>query len=236
MRSLRRWGAQAFAERELTADRGWAIRVLSIETQKVSGDKGGRVRFRSTVALTSPSRSFPSKTTLEGEAASVDLLGQALSDRIASWISSLADTQLIRTPPDDLANTRAGAASLPMVGDASKTPEPNTSKKTIAMPAVMVLERGSADGEWLTRLFVESETGLLIRKEVDRATAALPAGEWLLARVSVEGAQLDDKAYEHVALALSSRYDVARLDDARRVHFFGVRKANNNTGFGVPSR
>jgi hypothetical protein len=93
-----------------------------------------------------------------------------------------------------------------------------------AMPAVFAIERMSRFRDFLERVFVETGSGRVVRHEIIPAPdryASRP-GDWLLSRVTAEGANLSPEGYETFARALAGRYDLRQVDDAAHYHFFGV--------------
>lgn len=49
-------------------------------------------------------------------------------------------------------------------------------------------------------------------------------GEWLLARLTIEGLWLPRDSDEALARSLAPSYDLCALDDAERYQFFGPRE------------
>ena len=94
-------------------------------------------------------------------------------------------------------------------------------------PPVFLAERVSQLRDFVERVYVETRTGVVLRHEVvpnaDHAYAR--PGDWLLSRRTPEGVVLSPEGYEAWARALAARYDLRRVDDAARYHFFGVRGA-----------
>lgn len=93
-----------------------------------------------------------------------------------------------------------------------------------AMPTVFAIERMSRYRDFLERVFVETGTGRVVRHEISPAPdryASRP-GDWLLSRVTAEGAHLSPEGYEAFARSLANRYDLRQVDDATHYHFFGV--------------
>jgi hypothetical protein len=95
------------------------------------------------------------------------------------------------------------------------------------LPPVFLIERISRYRNFLERVFVDTESGRVLRHEiVPNADPALGRpGEWLLSRKTPEGIVLSPESYEAYAHALATRYDLRTVDDAYRYHFFGVRPA-----------
>jgi hypothetical protein len=93
------------------------------------------------------------------------------------------------------------------------------------LPPAFMIERISRYRSFLERVYVDTATGRVLRHEVlPNADPALARpGEWLLSRRSPEGLVLSPEAYESYARALALRYDLRRVDDAYRYHFFGVK-------------
>lgn len=93
-----------------------------------------------------------------------------------------------------------------------------------SMPASFTIERMSRFRDFLERVYVETATGRVLRHEIMPAPdryASRP-GDWLLSRVTAEGAHLSPEGYEAFARALAARYDLRKVDDVAHYHFFGV--------------
>jgi hypothetical protein len=93
-----------------------------------------------------------------------------------------------------------------------------------AMPKVFAIERMSRFRDFLERVYLETGTGRVIRHEIMPAPdryASRP-GDWLLSRVTAEGANLSPEGYEAFARSLANRYDLRKVDDVAHYHFFGV--------------
>ncbi len=92
------------------------------------------------------------------------------------------------------------------------------------MPASFAIERLSRYRDFLERVYVDTTSGRVLKHVIMPAPdryASRP-GDWLLSRVTAEQVQLSPDGYEAFARALSSRYDLRRVDDAARYHFFGL--------------
>ena len=91
-------------------------------------------------------------------------------------------------------------------------------------PGAFAIERMSRYRDFLERVYIDTATGRVLRHEIRPAPdryASRP-GDWLLARVTAEGAALSPEGYAAFAKSLAARYDLREVDDAAHYHFFGV--------------
>ncbi len=103
-------------------------------------------------------------------------------------------------------------------------------------PPVFAIERMSRFRDFLERVYVDTATGRVVRHEILPAPdryASRP-GDWLLSRVTAEGANLSPEGYEGFARSLAARYDLRLVDDAAHYHFFGVIGTAVPTPISIP--
>jgi hypothetical protein len=92
------------------------------------------------------------------------------------------------------------------------------------LPTIFAIERMSRFRDFLERVYIETGSGRVVRHEIMPAPdryASRP-GDWLLSRVTAEGANLAPEGYERFARSLANRYDLRKVDDVAHYHFFGV--------------
>lgn len=93
-----------------------------------------------------------------------------------------------------------------------------------SFPTTFAIERMSRYRDFLERVYLDTASGRVLRHEIVPAPdryASRP-GDWLLARVTAEGALLSPEGYTAFAKSLAARYDLRQVDDAAHYHFFGV--------------
>jgi hypothetical protein len=93
-----------------------------------------------------------------------------------------------------------------------------------AMPSIFAIERMSRYRDFLERVYVETNSGRVVRHEIMPAPdrwASRP-GDWLLSRVTAEGVELSAEGYDAFARSLANKYDLRQVDDAAHYHFFGA--------------